>query len=126
MMNTININALRITACLILCVFFLPASSGVCGRLRTFELPGEEELFEQRRSKEPIVQQRVREEESVSPSVYDRFKEKVKGLPPAEIPKVIAFYEQKLREARQAGDTFLTKHYTKLLDILRKFREGGG
>jgi len=122
-MNKINISILRIVPCLTICIFFLPTLSGICAEFKKQILPGEEAIFQEK----PLgvglspVKEYEKEEKVVPKKVYDQFEDKVKKVKKDEIPNTIKFYEQKKDEACKAKDSIMEKHYSKLLEILRKY-----
>jgi len=123
-MNKINISILRIVTCLTICIFFLPSLSGICAEFRKQTLPGEEAVFKEKALgfAPPPVKEYEKEEKVVPQTVYDRFEDKVKKVKKDEIPNIVKFYEQKKDKACKAKDSVIEKHYSKLLEILRKYK----
>lgn len=122
-MNKITISILRIVLSVTICIFFLPTLSGICAEFKKQTLPGEETVFKEKQLGfvPPPVKEDEKEEKAVPQIVYDRFEDKVKKVKKDEIPNTIKFYEQKKDEACKAKDSIMEKHYSKLLEILRKY-----
>ena len=113
MKHTIMVGSILLHV-LILLAFF--DSAGICGELRTLELPSQKQDQYNRQQGET-----VQPKKQVDASVYREFEQKVKNLSPDERKKASAGFAEKRDMAIKSRSWDEVEYYSKLIEILGKY-----
>lgn len=114
MKHTIMLVSILLRGLILLTLF---VSAGICGELRTLELPSQKQGIHNRQQGETVQPRK----QTVDRSVYKEFEQKVKKMSPDERKKASEGFAKKRDMAIKSDSSDEVEYYSKLIGILGKY-----